>query len=563
VKRFSIGVLVFLLLATTARAQTVRYALSPVIENGALKALAVDVDFEADQDGLTVLKFIDQFQGDSRPGRFSEGLEITGGQAVTLKPDGGAEIRSAPGAALHAHYRVRSGYDAAPTTQDETQVKPIVLPDWFYTVGELVFAFPEDGYDRPATFAWNAGGSGFRFASDLEKLADRHGTVADMLESILFGSPRLRIIEGAGREAGLRFAALGAFEDYDDEAFARMAFRVILAERAFWGDAPTPFLVTLAPLEARVTESYSGTGRSDAFALWVGTTLPLADLRRLLAHEYFHTWNANQMGVQARQRRSAWLSEGFTDFYARRLLLRSGLFSLADYAQAWNEDLLGYGVSPARNADEEAIAKGYWQDQALEEIAYKRGALTAVLFDAQLRKQGSGLDAVVRAMRSLYRRDPKSGLRANFETAFKTVSGRSPLADIDRYQTRGETLTLPRDAFACLVLTTAAQPVWALGFDPEATAEKGVFAGVDPAGPAYAAGLRDGMKRLKREGGAMNDASVAIAYTVADTDGRERVIRYLPAGEETVSFQRLSIPKGLTPAETEACIRALSGGAAL
>lgn len=557
--RFLVGVLAALVLTTAAKAEPVRYALSPVVENGALRFLTVDIDFEGDADGLTVLKFRDSFQGDKHPGRFAEGLEVSGARSVAPRPDGGAEIHASPGAPLHVRYRVRSGFDAAPTTLNATQTKPIILPDWFYVSGELLFAYPDARGDAPATFAWDARGSGFRFASDLEQLAERKGVVDDVLDSIVIGSPRLRLTEGAGPDAGLRFAALGAFDDYDDQAFSRMAFQVIAAERAFWGDRPTPFLITLAPLETRFSESYSGAGRSDAFALWVGETLPLADLRRLLAHEYFHTWNAAMLGRQGPQRRSAWLSEGFTDFYARRLLLRAGLFNLADYARAWNEDLLGYGVSPSRNADEEAIAKGYWTDPGLEEIAYKRGALAAVLFDAELRRGGKSLDTVMRAMRGLYRHDRESSLRTNFETAFKAVAGRSALPEIDRYQTRGDTLTLPADAFACLTLSAVTQPVWDLGFDPEATAEKGVFAGVDPAGPAYAAGLRDGMKRLKREGGAQGDSSVEIAYRVADEAGREQVVRYRPAGKAMATFQRVTVPEGLTPAQARACVKTLSG----
>lgn len=558
-RRLSVGVLVALLLGAAAKAEPIRYALSPVVENGALTALAVDIDFKGDKDGLTVLKFIDSFQGDTRPGRFAEGLEITGARSVTPRPEGGAAIRATPGAALHARYQIRSGYDKAPTTQDETQTKPIILPDWFYTVGELVFAYPEGRYDTPATFVWNDKASGLRFASDLQQLAARHGAVGDMLDSIMIGSPRLRITEGTGADAGLRFAALGTFEDYDDKAFSAMAFRVIQVERAFWADGSTPFLVTLAPLEMRFIASYSGTGRGDAFALWVGTDLPLADLRRLLAHEYFHTWNADQLGLQSRQRRSAWLSEGFTDFYARRLLLRAGVYSLADYAQAWNEDLLGYGVSPSRNADIQAMAKDYWRDRGLEEIAYKRGALSAALFDAELREDGKSLDDVMRAMRRLHRRDSKTLLRTNFETAFMEVSGHSPLAEIDRYHTHGGTLTLPANAFACLTIRTVTQPVWNLGFDPEATSNAGVFTGVDPAGPAYAAGLRDGMKKLKREGGAQDDSSVEIAYRVRDAAGREQVVRYKPEGKTMVSFQRLSIPEGLTPDQEKACVKTLSG----
>lgn len=556
-KRFCVGVLAALLLTAAAQAEPIRYVLSPVIENGALKALAVDIDFKGDPDGVTVLKFIDSFQGNKRPGGFSEGLEVTGAQSFTPRPGGGAEIRAPAGAPLHVRYRIRSGYTAAPTTQDETQTLPIVLPDWFYLPGELVFAYVEDQDTAPTTFAWAGGTSGFRFASDLEHLSERGGTAANLLDSILIGSPRLRVTEGAGPDAGLRIAAVGTYGHYDDATFARMAFRTIRAERAFWGDPATPFLVTLAPLETKVIDSYSGIGRSDAFALWVGTALPLADLRRLLAHEYFHTWNANQLGAQSPQRRSSWLSEGFTDFYARRLLLRAGLFSLADYVAAWNGDLLAYAASPARNATGEAVAQGFWRDENLAGLAYKRGALMAILFDAQLRGQG-GLDAVMRAMRLLYRRDPESLLLANFETAFEALSGRSPAAEIERYETRGETLTLPADAFACLTLRTVTQPVRALGFDGDTTAATGEFAGVDPAGPAYAAGLRDGMRFVAKEGGASDDSSVETVFRVSDA-GQERVIRYKPEGKATVSFQRLSVPDGLTPAHEAACAKTLAG----
>lgn len=554
-------VLAALLLATTAKAAPtpIRYVLSPVLENGALKALAVDIDFPADADGDTRLKFVSQFQAETRPGRYAEGLTVTGAEAVTPTPDGGAEIRSAPGAPLHAHYRIRPGYASAPTTQDPTQIRPIILSDWFYTLGELVFAFPAGRRDAPAAFAWTGAPEGFGFASDLEQLDPKSATVNDLLESVAIGSPRLRVISGSGPDAGVRIATLGAFDRFADAAFADMAFRTIRTERAFWGDLATPFLVTLAPLQTRLIDAYSGTGRTDAFALWVGTALPLDDLRRLLAHEYFHTWNPDQLGGMGKDRAAAWLSEGFTDFYARRLLLRAGLFSLRDYVQAWNEDLLAYGVSPARDAPEARMAENYWRDHDLEQMAYLRGALLGVLFDAQLRREGHGLDAVMRRMREIKRGKPDSALRPNFEAAFKAVAGRSPLATIDRHQVRGERLALPADAFACLTRRMVTQPERVLGFDRDATAETGVFAGVDPSGPAHAAGLRDGMRLIAREGGAPNDSSVEAAFRVADASGQERLIRYRPEGKATVTFQRLSIPPGLTADQERRCVRTLSG----
>jgi len=185
--------------------------------------------------------------------------------------------------------------------------------------------------------------------------------------------------------------------------------------------------------------------------------------------------------------------------------------------------------------------------------------MLAALFDAQLRRGGRDLDMVMRWMRVLKRRDPESGLRPNFEAAFEKIAGRPALPDIDRYEMRGETLILPPDAFACLTVETVIQPSFDVGFDTDATAAKGLLAGVDPAGPAYAAGLRDGMKRLGREGGVQNDSSVELAYRVADAAGVERVIRYKPEGKTRVTFQRLSVPPNLTPDQRRTCVGTLAG----
>jgi len=320
-RRFLICGLAVLSLAFPASAE-VRYALSPVIENGDLKALAVEIDFTANADGVTRLRFVDSFQGDTHPGRYAEGLVVSGADRITPLDGEQIEIRSAPGAALHARYRIRSAYDAPPNTQDARQTKPIVLPDWFYAAGEVVFAFPAGRRDETATLSWGDAPEGFQFASDLTWPKAR--TVEDMLHGILIGSPRLRLIHGDGANAGTRVAVLGTFDHFDDEVFADAALRVIRAERDFWGDGESPFLVTLAPLVPRVFEAYSGTGRTDGFALWVGTSLSLKEVLPLLAHEYFHAWNNGQLGAQAPDRSTAWLSEGFTDFYTKRLLLRTG-----------------------------------------------------------------------------------------------------------------------------------------------------------------------------------------------------------------------------------------------
>ena len=81
-----------------------------------------------------------------------------------------------------------------------------------------------------------------------------------------------------------------------------------------------------------------------------------------------------------------------------------------------------------------------------------------------------------------------------------------------------------------------------------------MFTGVDPSGPAYAAGMRDGMKRLGREGGKDGDSRVDIAYRVGDASG-ERWIRYRPEGKTKIALQELAVKPGVDAAAEAACVR--------
>lgn len=83
---------------------------------------------------------------------------------------------------------------------------------------------------------------------------------------------------------------------------------------------------------------------------------------------------------------------------------------------------------------------------------------------------------------------------------------------------------------------------------------------MDPAGPAYAAGLRDGMKRLGRVGGKEGDSRVPIGYRVAGADGVERLIQYQPEGKAILDLQTVSVIAGLSAQQRVACVKDLGGG---
>jgi predicted metalloprotease with PDZ domain len=125
---------------------------------------------------------------------------------------------------------------------------------------------------------------------------------------------------------------------------------------------------------------------------------------------------------------------------------------------------------------------------------------------------------------------------------------------------KGELILLPADTFGpCGTVATLDLAEFTRGFDSEKTAASGnVITGIDPDGPAYAAGMRDGMKIIKREAGKPGDSRVELVYRVND-NGTERTIRYKPEGKKRVTLQELQLTANLDAAARAACVARIGG----
>lgn len=490
-----------------------------------------------------------------------------------MREDGPAVrvVRARPNAPLVVRYRVAGGAGEL-NAKDPAEVQPFkvhLTPTWFYTSGEAVFVRPERGEDRPARFNWTGAPAGFAFASDLEHLAGaggrravRPGVVGDVLESVLLGGRDVKVfsLTGAG-EPPVRVAARGRYA-FNAGEFADLLAATLKEQRAFWRDAGAPFLVTLGPVQVEEGQvSLGGTGRTDGFMLAVSPRAPIEELRSLLQHEYFHTWNSRELGGLETGEREAlgyWFSEGFTDFYTWRLLVRSSRFTPAEWAAAWNAMLAAYASSSLRDRPEVEVGKLHWTNPDSEKIPYQRGALLAAVWDARLRAASGGrtsLDDVLRAQRV----EAKRARPVSAALLFPKVAARFGLdaaPDVARHIDRGEPILLPADAFGpCAKVETATRAAFARGWDAERTTASGKITGLDPASPAYVAGVREGMAVVRREAGIVGDARTEYAIRLHDGDA-ERVFRFMPAAREILTVQEVKLTPGADP---KLCARSLSG----
>jgi predicted metalloprotease with PDZ domain len=124
--------------------------------------------------------------------------------------------------------------------------------------------------------------------------------------------------------------------------------------------------------------------------------------RRSLCHELFHLWNPKRIGFDSRE---MWFSEGFTDYYANRILFTTGVLSPAEYVRivaGWTGDYLGV-------AGEKGLREGGKRDAKERALIYQGGALAALCIDIELRRGLKNKRTLDEVMVALYEQCAKIG----------------------------------------------------------------------------------------------------------------------------------------------------------
>ena len=450
--------------AKPASAETVRYRLTPVTKGSALSHMLVEVRFRGEADGETRFHLPEKWAGSADLRSALSHFRISGAEGSDDKTS--LVLRHRPRAPLVVRYRVNSAVTADPDLHYD-KARPVIRPNWFLLMGEGVFGVPDNkGSAAPAAFTWGPLPKNWKVASDADHLAgERPGTVDDVVESVSIGGRDLTVVERKLGGKRIRIAARGKWP-FQVGDFSRRLLRIIEAQNRYWRDPGRPFLVVLAPLTGGTAtrSSAHGTGRTDAFALASTTNQPLKDIVQILSHESMHSWIGREIGgpLPKDEAIGYWVSEGFDDWVSARILIRTGDWTLGDYADYLNRVLRRYAKSKARNVANREIPEKFWSDSAVGQIPYDRGHLFALMIDGELRRRSGGkltLDDVLLAQMARAQEQKKSGTPTPaallFPIMVREKSGLDIAPLVDRYIERGETLTLPADLFGpCATIET-------------------------------------------------------------------------------------------------------------
>lgn len=461
--RYHAAIWAGLFIAGTAQAApdpTVHYSLKPLLTDGQMTAVQIEMRFHATQ-ARTEVDLPDFGAGHYYQYRNFKAVEVIGATAVEIPADqpGHRLVTAAPGTEITVRYYIdanRKAGEEAPIDTDMTY--PVIGPTRFYIMGETVWPSVVSDADLPATFIADMP-AGWAFASDLENLPALGGTDANVRKTILIGGSDVHIETIRTSHTRLRIASAGRF-DFSMADFNDRMTRVVETEQAFWDDGQPDFLVTLAPTTPQPGRlSIHGEALNGAFAVMAVPYAPMDPISFNLAHEYFHSWNMRKLGQYApgHEALSYWFSEGFTDYYGRKLALKSGVVGLDAFIGEWNASLDRYAGSRHKLAPNSDLDAHYHADEDWTKAIYDRGAIVAVYLNAKWRVKGVTLDRFMHSLRDKVAADPAlAALPTRQRIAAAAAALGVPADDeLTRFIDKGEAIALPEDAFGgCIRVVT-------------------------------------------------------------------------------------------------------------
>ncbi len=470
-------------------------------------------------------------------------------------------IRHAPGERITLAYEL-TPHEREPLGPGRNDYRNVVRDGLFHAIGNHSLVLPEHLVGPvECSVSWS-GFDGWTVASSLGPGSSTREAALhlDELRSCFLiageaGKVRLAVRPLDGNEVGL--AVIDADWGFSDERMLDLIMQVVAAEREFFGDHTDPwFLVALTPNGGRAGErgfSFGGTGLTNCFALFCNTGLDLSKtgshvepVLRLLAHEYFHTWNGRKIRIDAPEGAAYWFSEGFTDFYARRLLRTAGLIDEAAHLASLNESLAEFDTNPMRAVPNERIVEDFWNDREVSAVPYRRGDLVALAIDEAIRVRSGGAENLDDLMRDLYQRSVRGEaplIPEQFFGLVETKAGPAIGAAVRECVLHGAEPPIPESIESgSLTLSQGTLRRGADGFDVQASRDHGVVTGVVPGSGAHEMGIRDGQTLVSIERLPPVDGPSRLKVVLREGDGERTAVfeavgpvlsvrKYAPADE--------------------------------
>ncbi len=423
------------------------YAIEPEL-NGDLLSINVSGSFRLTGKRSARLVLPSEWEGQKDLDHVISGLEILSAGASLRATDRPSmkELVFPIGQIVRFRYRVTRDWTGRIDASSYFRV--MLQPQYFQVTGQNFLVYPELPPDEELliSLAWTNLPAGWRALSSFGGDSPCYASVSRSVKvwNGLFISGDLRVsrIDLAGKPV---FVVTRGKWKFEDKTFSDMVAGILSSERRFWHDFEAPnYLITVLPSD-EAPGNYGGVAMEDSFAVFMSPVASLDfSIKFLLAHEMFHAWNVGRLG-EVKSDPPYWFSEGFTDYYARVLLLRAGLITESEYSADVQNAYREYLALPVLHTSGKAAQDGFLADADVQRLLYLRGDFLALrwadLIDSQSRGQQSLDDAMFELLRKARKQEVEL-TDAYLAAHFDAYTGKTASKDMQKYIDGGEVIPL-------------------------------------------------------------------------------------------------------------------------
>ncbi len=317
--------------------------------------------------------------------------------------------------------RIRVEYAAYGLVYDDT--KSYIDSDHALINGASVFLCPEGMESRPQKVTlipsggWRRASTGLERVSEWEFMAEDYDVLVD--SPIEVGNQETDSFKVGGTEYQVSMFDAGPI---DREKFVRDLKAIVEATVPIFDDVPYKryvFIVGFTDDLGGGLEHLNSTvcmvprfrmAPKEEYNLMMG----------LFSHEFFHAWNVKRLRPVGlgpfnysgeTYTKSLWIAEGITSYFDDLIVRRAGLYSVAEYLDAFaiNINLMKSLPGSRRQSAEEASfdtwIKFYKPDANSPNVTssyYTQGAVIGWMLDMEIRRATNGAKKLDDAMRAIY-----------------------------------------------------------------------------------------------------------------------------------------------------------------
>lgn len=428
------------------------------------------LEFKGDNSGETKIILPSEYGGQNniRGIKFLKVLTENSYLSDTQKPEIKI-VKYPPGANVKIYYQVEEIRKSDIELGNHYMV--VLNRNYFHFLGETFFIVPswDNSTDYKFRINWNHMPSNWNMANSFgvnEKTQTFTVPFWKFRYSVFTGGD-FRVIKKTIGNYPVYVSIRGRWS-FSDDQFCENVKEILRVQRDFWRDHNFPFfLVTVLPIEG--SSDQGGTGRTNSYALFLSDDRTIDyRLKRVIAHETFHTWLGEKIQFAEPEQLVYWFKEGFCDYYARLTLLRAKLISLNEYVTEYNNVLNSYYKSSVRYEKNERLVTDFWSDNDMMRLPYLRGDIIAHNLNYLISKNSGGTKSLDDLLRDIFKRSQNESLvvsNGSLSALIRYYAGDQALSDIMRTLNSGAHLkTYPEALGPCITMEiNSSRQFWLIG----------------------------------------------------------------------------------------------------